>query len=254
MFSPYFEDENGILLKKSDVLDQTAVFVEHNYVKPLADRGMFDTFNKPIQYMLNKSEEILPLDNSPAKVNVLPLVRQEEEYVYNFTLDSFFQMSFGFLDGALNTLPQGGFLQQCGVENKVQREALRKVFNFLLERKLHDAIKELYTVLKQVKRVSYFCYWGTKQYLGEKILTLFTELDILNNIVYNLGYMWTDFVMLIVVQPGYTQSDLLYYIFFYIGDFIFRFIFKKTTDGYCWLPWNNCSINVLTYDNQVVNI
>jgi hypothetical protein len=116
LYSPYFEDENGILLRKQDVIDQAAVLFEKNYMSKLAERGVFDTFNGPIQYVLNKSEEILPLDNSPAKVRMItPIVM--ETYEYNFTIDSLFQMTFGFLDGALNTLPQGGFLQQCGIEN-----------------------------------------------------------------------------------------------------------------------------------------
>lgn len=210
-------------------------------MKNLADRGVFDSINGPIQILLNKSEEIFPLDNSPAKVDIVPRVMQEE-YQYNFTLNSVFEMSFGFLDGALNTLPQGGLLQQCGVDNKILREALRKAINFLLLRQLHDAVKEIYTVLKQVKRTVFFCWWGTKYYItGERLLALFAELDILNNISFNIGFMWTDLVMLMLVVPGETEADLLYYIFFYIGDFIFRFIFKQTADGYCWLPWNNCA-------------
>jgi hypothetical protein len=36
---------------------------------------------------------------------------EEEPYVYNFTENSVFEVSFGFLDGALNTLPKGGLLQ-----------------------------------------------------------------------------------------------------------------------------------------------
>ena len=86
------------------------------------------------------------------------------------------------------------------------------------------------------------------------MLKLFTELDILNNITFNIGFMWTDLIMLATVTPGYTTADLLYYIFFYVGDFLFRFIFKKTANGYCWLPWNNCAIDVLSYDGQVIAI
>jgi len=133
IMSPYFEDENGVLLKKSEVLENSAKFMEKTFMKKLADRGTFDVINAPIQYILNKSEQILPLDDSPAKVNLVPRV-MEEDYVYNFTLNSVFEITFGFLDGALNTLPQGGLLQQCGVDNKILREALRKATNFLLLR------------------------------------------------------------------------------------------------------------------------
>ena len=102
--SPYYIDENGILMRKADMIDDTAVYFEKHIMEKLAERGMFDAINEPIQIILNKSEEIMPLDNSPATVNIVPRV-MEEDYVYNFTLNSVFEMSFGFLDGALNTLP-----------------------------------------------------------------------------------------------------------------------------------------------------
>lgn len=53
LYSPYYEDENGVLMRKTDVLDETAKFIEQNYMKILADRGTFDAFNLPVQYFLN---------------------------------------------------------------------------------------------------------------------------------------------------------------------------------------------------------
>jgi len=38
--------------------------------------------------------------------------------------------------------------------------------------------------------------------------------------------MWTDIVMLIVGRPGYTETDYGFYVAFYLGDFLFRFIFR----------------------------
>lgn len=224
------------------MIDDAAVYVEKHFMNHLADRGLFDKINGPIQYVLNKSEQIMPLDNSASKFDIVPRVMEEEPFVYNFTLNSIFEFSFGFLDGALNTLPQGSLLQQCGVDSKVLREALRKSINFLLLRQLHEAIKEIYTALKQINISVRNCYYGTKYYITvERLAALFAELDLLNNITFNIGYMWTDIVMLLVVEPGKTEADLLYYYAFYVGDFLFRFLFKQTTDGYCWLPWNNCA-------------
>ena len=56
--------------------------------------------------------------------------------------------------------------------------------------------------------------------------------------------MWIDIVMLSVATPYNTVDDYAYFIAFYIGDFIFRFIFKSVADGNCWYPWNNCAVTV----------
>lgn len=104
---------------------------------------------------------------------------------------------------------------------------MRNAYGFLAKRDLHQVVKETYTILKQIKRTVFFCWFGTKYYItGERLLALFAELDILNNVAYNIGFMWTDIVMLLVAVPGQTENDLLYYYAFYVGDFIFRFIFK----------------------------
>jgi len=38
---------------------------------------------------------------------------------YNFKAFSVINITFGLLDGALNAMPRGGFLYQCGENNKL---------------------------------------------------------------------------------------------------------------------------------------
>ena len=52
--------------------------------------------------------------------------------------------------------------------------------------------------------------------------------------------MWTDILMLVVGRPTETESDYAYYVAFYTGDFLFRFIFRQEGDGNCWYPWVVC--------------
>jgi len=52
--------------------------------------------------------------------------------------------------------------------------------------------------------------------------------------------MWTDILMLVVGRPTETETDYAYYVAFYSGDFIFRFIFRQEGDGNCWYPWVTC--------------
>jgi len=54
-----------------------------------------------------------------------PLVREptkENPWAYDWTFFSLFDMGFGFMHGALNTLPTGSFLSDCGKNSMSQRK------------------------------------------------------------------------------------------------------------------------------------
>jgi hypothetical protein len=48
------------------------------------------------------------------------------------------------------------------------------------------------------------------------------------NILYNIGFQFTDILDLIFVDPTNTDP-FWYYVFFRVGDFFIRFIFRETT-------------------------
>ena len=86
---------------------------------------------------------------------------------------------------------------------------------------------KFYLGMKYTYPVTLYCWYGIKQYVdGQYLLDLIIKFKIFEVIMFNLGYMWTDFVMLALGRPGQTESDFAYYVSFYIGDFIFRWIFK----------------------------
>ena len=58
--------------------------------------------------------------------------------------------------------------------------------------------------------------------------------------VFNVGYIWTDISMLSVATPSNTESTYPFFVAFYLGDLLFRLIFKSELDVNCWYPWNNC--------------
>lgn len=80
-----------------------------------------------------------------------PTVRQEDdeafdgytesEAEYNFTFFSLVNFTFGSLDGALNAMPKGGLLNQCGNDGKLQREALIKAVDFYYDNDLTNAVE-----------------------------------------------------------------------------------------------------------------
>jgi hypothetical protein len=58
----------------------------------------------------------------------------------------------------------------------------------------------------------------------------------------NIGYIYTDVMMLYLGVPGFTESDYVYYLMFYLADFVTRFFFRSDASPHlCWLPWNKDS-------------
>lgn len=55
--------------------------------------------------------------------------------------------------------------------------------------------------------------------MGETLVT---------NILYNLGFQFTDVLDLIFIDPSNTEP-FWYYVSYRIGDFLIRFIYKDTT-------------------------
>lgn len=58
--------------------------------------------------------------------------------------------------------------------------------------------------------------------------------------MFNVGYMWIDFIMLLTGTSGNTEENFRYYQAFYLSDFIFRFVFKEGSTDNCWFPWASC--------------
>ena len=72
-----------------------------------------------------------------------------------------------------------------------------------------------------------YCYYGQKEtFTGTYFQTLFSNWNFVQNLLFNAGYMWTDVVMLLLATPATTEEDYAYFMAFYVGDFIFRIIFK----------------------------
>ena len=105
-------------------------------------------------------------------------------------------------------------------------------------------MENVYAAMGYQYTINFNCYYGAIKFLNaDNLLKLFTELNILVNISFNIGAMWTDVVMLVIGRPGETESDYFYYVAYYIADFLFRFLFRESAEGLCWLPWNSAGCN-----------
>jgi hypothetical protein len=90
-----------------------------------------------------------------------PIVGAEtEEVAYNFTFFSLINMTFGFIDGALNAMPKGGHLSYCGINLKAQRTNLINATNYYIDRDLKNAAEKIYSTLGYTYLVNYHCYYG----------------------------------------------------------------------------------------------
>ena len=169
-----------------------------------------------------------------------------EPYVYEFTYFSVLELSFGFFDGAINAMPKGSYMSQCGENSKNMRIELLNATNYMIERDLTNMVERIYNALSYVYNMNLYCYYGFSSFISAGFFSdLILKWDLPMNIAYNSGYIYTDLIMLFIGVPGETTVDWMYYVFFYVGDLVFRFLFKTASSNTCWYPWNACSAALL---------
>ena len=170
-----------------------------------------------------------------------------------FELTSQLNLIFGFLDGALNALPKGSSLGDCASDLEESRTRFLAMYEFITpDRDLTNAVGEAYIGMKYFNPISVNCYYGFRTFVTpEEFENMYSTYNFFENALYNLGYIYTDIIMLTVgyfnkgnpqIKEGDTFTNWYYYMAYYIGDLIFRFIFMAETEnaGNCWYPWIVC--------------
>jgi len=155
----------------------------------------------------------------------------EEGYNWSFFTPA--EMWFGFLQGALNTLPKQDKLSTCGDKAGDTRKYVLDAINNLNARNFEKFVADSSLAMSLASNLFYFCYFGGKEtFTYDYLANLFSnEFNVLNNMYFNAGYIWTDFILLNVATPSTTEDDYMYFMSFYAGDFLFRFIFRATMNG-----------------------
>jgi len=144
-FSPYFEDKYGNIHRKDDVQTFVDTFNQTFY------RDLFFAVDPTLNLTtpLKVTQEADPTDDS-----------------YTISVFTFVQIYFGFLNGALNALPVGGNLYDCGKDLESQRLKLVSMTDYFNERKLTLAVTDGYNALKYVNPISVSCYYGGLEYFN----------------------------------------------------------------------------------------
>lgn len=178
----------------------------------------------------------------------IPTSADEVELESPWVLTSQLNMIFGFLDGALNALPQGSSLGDCASDLEDQRTRFLTMYDFIEKDKdLTNAVGEAYIGLKYFNPISVNCYYGFRVFVQpDELENVYSAYSFFENFVFNLGFIYTDLLMLTVgwfnkTKPT-TDTNWYYYMAYYLGDFFFRFIFMAETEsvGNCWYPWVVC--------------
>ena len=175
-------------------------------------------------------------------------VEEEGEEISIMDLISVMNLFFGFLDGMLNALPEGSQLGDCASDLESMRTRFTTMYTFInQDRDLSNAVNEAYIALKYTNAVSVNCYQGSIVFVDpEELSAAYDSFSFLENAMFNAGFIYTDLLMLLVGYTNkYTPSgdeNYYYYMSFYTGDLIFRFIFMADTAdvGNCWYEWVEC--------------
>lgn len=124
------------------------------------------------------------------------------------------------------------------------------MLGFMKERDIDQTLEYMSNVLFYVNYTAVPCYFGAKDVLlNDQWVRVLADTDNLIygfardftiNLIFNVGFIWTDIVMLTLATPRNTVSPYPFYMSFYVGDLIFRFFFKAEVDDNCWYPWNVC--------------
>jgi hypothetical protein len=77
------------------------------------------------------------------------------------------------------------------------------MYEYFAERQLTNAVTDAYNAMVYIHPITVQCYYGGLEYFSvDTLVNLFQNFDIVQNILFNIGYMWTDIIMLTVGKPG----------------------------------------------------
>lgn len=144
------------------------------------------------------------------------------------------------MDGFFNGIPQGDLMNYCLNNVTYSRNATLKLMKDWNENQdFLSSVEDVYVILGFVGNMSWSCYYGMGQAINIKNLEGF---NILKNIQMNLAAIYFDITMLLLAVPGYTETDYIYYVSYYVADLLMRIYFRgDLKPQMCWLEWSKCS-------------
>ena len=124
---------------------------------------------------------------------------------YEWGASDYLQIPLALIIGALHALPTSSFGYKCSKNTTSARNSLLEAFEyFKTNETFFDGMQSIYDMFSYFDEIGSFCYWTVVTELTEAHFTkLFTDWwEIPVNLLYNLGYMWTDLINYCFYTPN----------------------------------------------------
>ena len=151
-----------------------------------------------------------------------------------FGLMDIFNIPLGMVEGALGAIKskEANFL--CSRNTTAARKSLESMVGRIENNEIKDAVTEFYRAIQRTDDIVINC--GNAIISNNDALDVFSSTNgdsyigetLVTNILYNLGFQFTDILDLIFIDPS-NLEPFWYYVFFRVGDFLIRFIYKDTS-------------------------
>ncbi|CDW87218.1 UNKNOWN [Stylonychia lemnae] len=136
------------------------------------------------------------------------------------------QIGAGLINGMINVLPTKSFLRYCRDNvTAVQTNYKTMVTKFKTTNDDAAGLSSLSLLMQNVPGIAFNCYYSIVDPTNSGTTEQFSLVNIGWNILYNLGYMYSDIKNSIDVFQ--TKTDRYYDLGKYIGDFIMRFFYSR---------------------------
>ena len=151
-----------------------------------------------------------------------------------FGLLDFFNIPLGFIEGALGAIKskESNFL--CSRNTTATRKNFQAMVGRIENNEIKDAVTEFYRAMQRTDDVVINC--GNAIVENDDVFNVISPNNgdsnqgetLVTNILYNLGFQFTDVLDLIFIDPANTEP-FWYYVAYRAGDFVIRFFYKDTT-------------------------
>lgn len=115
----------------------------------------------------------------------------------------------------------------CSKNTTLARASLASMMYYLSLNQTTDAMTSFYGMISRTDDIYINCYLAVEAVteIEWTVEYLYTYNGLLINLLYNLGYMFTDILDLIFYDPT-NEAPYWYYVAYRIGDFCIRFIYR----------------------------
>lgn len=150
---------------------------------------------------------------------------------YDWTLSGFLFSPLALMLGSLNALGGDSSASYCSRYTLSARQLIFDAQPYFEDDNPLDGYSTYHDSIAYADNIAYSCYNAFSTEIdGEHFSDLVkSPTKIGENLLYNLGFMWVDFVNYTFYNPTTVpQGDWAFFFFYQVGDFFMRFLFNST--------------------------